>query len=47
MSSLNRSTFIQSENLLNMISRVDITYSISTGWPVCHDMKQGAVNQVF
>ena len=21
--------------------------SISTGWPVCHDMKQGAVNQVL
>ena len=19
----------------------------STGWPVCHDMKQGAVNEVF
>ena len=22
-------------------------YPLCTGWPVCHDMKQGAVNQVF
>ena len=39
--------FFEDSKFQLALSTLSTQLALSTGWPVCHDMKQGAVNQVF